>query len=197
MPKYRIEINRKRLIKKAISLGILNAKKLSNKSLLNIVNRNNINKKLIRIFNGLGKRTTFTNSELDKAIELDGLEINDLKKIAKLRKINNYSYMTKNMLYYVLVMNEKSPLENSYLKHLEYTITNDFKKRLNHIKVLATRLNNKITNVERLKLYEKINELKRKYVETKNHNIRGEVMQEVVNITNNLYNTKTTYKTST
>ena len=43
MPKYRIEINRKRLIKKAISLGILNAKKLSNKSLLNIVNRNNIN----------------------------------------------------------------------------------------------------------------------------------------------------------
>ena len=197
MPKYRIEINRKRLIKKAISLGILNAKKLSNKSLLNIVNRNNINKKLIRIFNGLGKRTTFTNSELDKTIELDGLEINDLKKIAKLRKINNYSYMTKNMLYYVLVMSEKSPLENSYLKHLEYTTTNDFKKRLNHIKVLATRLNIKITNVERLKLYEKINEFKRKYVETKNHNIRGEVIQEVVNITNNLYNTKTTYKTST
>ena len=92
------------------------------------------------------------------------------------------------MLYYVLVISERSSLENSYLKHLKYTTTNDFKKRLNHIKVLATRLDNKLTNVERLRLCEKINELKKKYVETKNKNIRNEVIQEVVNITNDLYN---------
>ena len=90
------------------------------------------------------------------------------------------------MLHYALVNSEKSSLESSYLKHLEYTTTNDFKKRLNHIKVLATRLENKITNVERLRLYEKINELKKKYVETRNRSIRNKVIQEVVNITNNL-----------
>ena len=188
MPKFQSEINRKRLIRKARSLGILYAERLSNKSLLKIVNRHNINKKLIKIFNKLGKRTIFTNSELDNAIKLYGLEIDDLKAIAKFRLIKNYSNMSKDMLYYTLVASERSSLENSYLKHLEYTTTNDFKKRLNHIKVLSTRLNNKVTNVERLKLYEKINELKKKYVETRNKNIRNEVIQEVVNITNNLYN---------
>ena len=111
-----------------------------------------------------------------------------MKEIAKHRKIINYANMSKEMLYYVLVTSERSSLESSYLKDLKYTTTNDFKKRLNHIKVLATRLDSKLTNVERLRLYEKINELKKKYVETKNKNIRNEVIKEVVDITNNLYN---------
>ena len=182
------EISRKRLVKKAKSLGTVYAERLSNKSLLKIVNRNNISKRLSRIFNRLGKRTIFTNSELDKAIELDGLKIDDLKEIAKRRGINNYGDMSKDILYYALVKSEKSPLESSHLKHLKYTTTSDLKKRLNHIKLLTTRLGNKLTNVERSKLYEKIDELKKKYVETKRKSIREEVIQEVVDITNNLYN---------
>ena len=66
MPNFQSEINRKRLIKKARILGILYAERLSNKSLLKIVNTHNTDKKLIRIFNELGKRTVFTNSEIDK-----------------------------------------------------------------------------------------------------------------------------------
>ena len=95
IPNFQSEINRKRLIKKARILGILYAEHLSNKSLLKIVNTHNTDKKLIRIFNELGKRTVFTNSEIDKAIELYGLEIDDLKEIARHRKINNYSNMSK------------------------------------------------------------------------------------------------------
>ena len=91
--KFRSEINRKRLIKKVRTLGILYAERLSNKSLSKVVNRHNISKKLTRIFNELGKRTIFTSSELDKAIELYGLEIDDLKEIAKHRLIKNYSNM--------------------------------------------------------------------------------------------------------
>ena len=106
MPKFWTEINRKRLIRKARMLGILNAKKLSNKSLLNIANRHNVNKKLIRIFNRLGKRTIFTNSELDIAIELYGLEIEELKEIAKHRFVKNYGSTSKDMLYYTLVNSE-------------------------------------------------------------------------------------------
>ena len=162
MPKNQKDINRKTLIRKARSLGILNAKKLSNKSLLKIVNSRNIKKRLTKIFNGLEKRTIFTNNELDNAIELDGLNINDLKEIAKHRLIKNYGDMSKDMLYYVLVKSGRSPLENNYLKHLEYLTTSDFKKRLNHIKVLATRLGNKLTNVEKSKLYEQIHELKKR-----------------------------------
>ena len=72
MPKFQSDINRKKLIKKARTLGISYAERLSNKSLLKIVNRHNINKKLTRIFHELEKRTIFTNSELDEAIELYG-----------------------------------------------------------------------------------------------------------------------------
>ena len=182
------EIGRKRLVKKAKSLGTVYAERLSNKSLSKIVNINNISKRLTKIFNRLEKRTVFTNSELDKAIELYGLKIDDLKEIAKRREINNYGNMSKYKLYYALVKSEKSPLESSHLKHLEYTTTSDFKKRLNPIKVLTNRLDNKLTNVERSKLYEKINELKKEYVKTNNKNIREKVTQEVVDITNNLYN---------
>ena len=60
------EIGRKRLVKKAKSLGTVYAERLSNKSLSKIVNRNNISKRLTKIFNRLEKRTVFTNSELDK-----------------------------------------------------------------------------------------------------------------------------------
>ena len=56
MPKNQRDINRKTLIRKARLLGILNAKKLSNKSLLKIVNRRNIKKRLTKIFNGLEKK---------------------------------------------------------------------------------------------------------------------------------------------
>ena len=145
---------------------------------------------MTKIFNRLEKRTIFTNNEIDNAIELYGLNINDLKEIVKHRLIKNYGDMTKDMLYYTLVKRERSPLENSYLKHLEYTTTSDFKMRLNHIKVLATRLSNKLTNVERSKLYEQIHDLKKEYVETKSKNIRREVIKKIVYITNNLYNTQ-------
>ena len=188
MPKFRFDTNRKKLIKRAKYLGIKYAERLPNKSLLKIVNRHNIKKRLTKIFNGLRKKTIFTNSELDKAIELYELSFDDLKEIAKRRSTKNYSDMTKDMLYYVLVKSEKSSLESSYLKHLKYITTNDFKKRLNHIKILTTRLGNMLTNVQRKKLYEKIYELKKKYVNTKKYSIHEKVIKEVVNITNNLYN---------
>ena len=73
MPAKKTSISRKRV--KAISK--INNDRLSNKALLKMINRHTINKKLTRIFERLGKRTIFTNSELDKAIELFGLSIDD------------------------------------------------------------------------------------------------------------------------
>ena len=45
-----------------------------------------------------------------------------------------------------------------------------------------------LTNVQRKKLYEKISELKKKYVNTKKYSICEKVIKEVVNITSNLCN---------
>lgn len=68
-------ISRRLLIRKARRIRYINPNALSNKRLLKIVNRHNINKKLKRIL--LKKpnvREEFTNSDLDKAIVLEDLK---------------------------------------------------------------------------------------------------------------------------
>ena len=186
MPAKKTSISRKRV--KAISK--INNDRLSNKALLKMINRHTIHKKLTRIFERLGKRTIFTNSELDKAIELFGLSIDDLKELAKRRLIKNYADMNKDKLYCVLFKTEKSPLEDSYVKYLKNDFRSDLSQRINHVLLLMTKLelDNKVTNTERLNIYEELKELKEKYVGTRNKNFRMQVVERIVKITNDLYN---------
>ena len=163
MPSKRAKIRTRTLIGKARAYGVENVKKLSNKALLKIVNRHNINKKLVRIFKTLSKKAVFTNKELDNAIDLNELSHGELKEIAKRRMIKNYGVMSQNKLYYTLVKSDKSPLEDSYLKHLKVTLDSDIDARINHIRLLTTKLDNKLTNIERAEIYEELNELKKKY----------------------------------
>ena len=185
-------ISRKRV--KAISK--INNDRLSNKALLKMINRHTINKKLTSISERLGKRTIFTNSELDKAIELFGLSIDDLKELAKRRLIKNYADMNKDKLYCVLVKTEKSPLEDSYMKYLKNDFRSDLNQRINHVLLLMTKLelDNKVTNTERLNIYEELKELKEKYVRTRNKNFRMQVVERIVKITNDLYNKQKQHK---
>ena len=74
-------ISRRSLITKARRIRYINPNALSNKRLLKIVNRHNINKKLKRILlKKPNDRAEFTNSDLDKAIVLDDLSLEDIKK---------------------------------------------------------------------------------------------------------------------
>lgn len=68
-------ISRRLLIRKARRIRYINPNALSNKRLLKIVNRHNINKKLKRILSKKPNvREEFTNSDLDKAIVLEDLK---------------------------------------------------------------------------------------------------------------------------
>lgn len=68
-------ISRRLLIRKARRIRYINPNALSNKRLLKIVNRHNINKKLKRILlKKPNDREEFTNSDLDKAIVLEDLK---------------------------------------------------------------------------------------------------------------------------
>ena len=98
MNSNRTKINRSSLVKKASRRGVMNANLLSNKALIKTVNRYNINKKLKRRFDRLARRAIFTNNELDRAIELNDLTIDDMKEVAKRRMIKNYGGMSKNEL---------------------------------------------------------------------------------------------------
>ena len=112
MPVKKASISRKSLKKRVIAISKINNDKLSNKALLKLINRHNINKKLKRVLERLGKRKIFTNSQLDKAIELFELTIDDLKEWSKRRLIISFYEMSKDQLYYALVKSEKLPLED-------------------------------------------------------------------------------------
>ena len=83
---------------------------------MKIVNRYNIKKKVISLFDQFGKRVIFTYTDLDRAIERYGLSHDDMKELAKRRMIKNYNGMSKDELYYTLIRSEKSLQEDSYLK---------------------------------------------------------------------------------
>ena len=90
MPSTINMVSRNSLVRKANRIGYINANSLSNKTLLKIVNRHNINNKLNRILSKKpNERASFTKSDLHKAIELARLSLNDLKGISKLRNIPN------------------------------------------------------------------------------------------------------------
>ena len=77
-------ISRKKLKKRARKIIKRNVDNLSNKALLKIVNRHNAGMKLRKRFSTWGKRTTFTDySEINDAMKLQGLSIDELKKLAK------------------------------------------------------------------------------------------------------------------
>ena len=72
--------------------------------MLNKINRHTINKKITRLLNKkAGEREDLTKSDLDKALDLYTLSLNDLKKLAKLRGIKNIGGLTKEDLFYTLL----------------------------------------------------------------------------------------------
>ena len=156
---------------------------------MKIVNRYNIKKKLIRLFNKFGKRVIFTNTDLDRAIERYGLSHDDMKELAKRRMIKNYNGMSKDELYYTLIRSEKSLQEDSYLKYLKISTNNDLDERINHMQLLTAKLDNKLSYIERAEIFEELEKLKNKYkVKNADERTRRRLIKKTVKITNDLYN---------
>ena len=152
------------------------------------MNRHNINKILIRIFNRLAKRAMFTNTDLVRAIELYRLSLDDMKEIAKSRMIKNYNGMAKDKLYYTLLRSEKSPQKHSYLKYSKVSTNSDLDAGINHARLLTSKLGNKLTNIEMAEIFKILNDLKKRYVEASNERVRRRVIRQIVKITDDLYN---------
>ena len=145
-------VSRNSLIRKAVRIGYINANDLSSKILLKIVNSHNINKRLNCILSKKPyERAEFIKTDLEKTIELDGLSLKDLKELAKFRKIYNYGEISKDDRFCTLLRTEKSPQEDKYLKYVNFTSRSDIKERINHTRLMLTKLGNKLTKKERKK----------------------------------------------
>lgn len=75
--------------------------------------------------------------------------------------------MRNDQLYYTLVMSEKSPLEDNYMKYLKNVVSGDLNERIKHIRLLVAKINDQITNVKRSNIFKEINELKKDLRKTK------------------------------
>ena len=112
-----------------------------------------------------------------------------MKELAKRRMIKNYNGMSKDELYYTLIRSEKSLQEDSYLKYLKISTNNDLDERINHIRLLTAKLDNKLCYIERAKIFEELDKLKKKYkVKNADERTRRRVIKKIVKITNDLYN---------
>lgn len=75
--------------------------------------------------------------------------------------------MRNDQLYYTLVMSEKSPLEDNYMKYLKNVVSGDLNGRFKHIRLLVAKINDQITNVKSSNIFKEINELKKDLRKTK------------------------------
>ena len=66
--------------------------------------------------------------------------------------------MSKDQLYYALITTKETPLEDNFIKYMNRDFRNDLKLRINHALFLITKLENKVTNVQRKEI---ISELKK------------------------------------
>ena len=77
------------------------------------------------------------------------MSLDDLKKIAILRRIKDYDILSKESLIYTLLRSEKNLFEDNYMKHINHTTDDEIKAKINAIRVAVTKLGNIVTKEER------------------------------------------------
>ena len=130
--------------------GIRETHKISARELLNTLYRHDIKRKsynVCRKFRKLGlnkfvKKQNITKNDLHKARKLHNKLLDDLKKIARLRRIKNLGDLSKEDLIYTLLRSEKNYLEDNYMKYINNNTDDEIKAKINKIRLALARLGN-------------------------------------------------------
>ena len=144
---------------------------MSNKQLLNTLNRYDSRRnrgKLSEIRLGkIAKIQNISENELNQAKKLQGKSVDELKEIARLRRIKNRKKLAKEDLIISLLKSESSVLENNFMKHFNDNNTNDdtydkLRGKISDIRMIFSRLGNKVTNKDRKKITKELYEIEKK-----------------------------------
>ena len=90
------------------------------------------------------------------------MSLNDVKKIAILRRIKNYDKLSKEDLIYTLLISESNPIESNYEKYITNNTNNEIKARINNIRIILARLGNAVTKNERNKIRKDLYKIEKK-----------------------------------
>ena len=148
--------------------SIVEPHKMSTEYLLNALYRYDIKRKsysIRRKFRRLSLskfiKKNVSESDLRKARKLQNV-LDDLKKIAKLRRIKNYDDLLKEDLMYTILRSEKNLLEDNYTKYININTDDKIKAKTNNIRLILARLGNIVTKKDRHKIRKELYEIEKK-----------------------------------
>ena len=154
--------------------GIKKPQNMSTKKLINTLNRYDSKrkgKKLSKI--GLGRVAEIpyiSENEVKKAEKLQRKSIDELKEIARFRRIKNRDKLTKEDLIISFLNSESSDSERNYMKHFNNNTDDDdddtydgkIKGKISDIRMMLSALGNTVTNNDRKKIRKKLYEIEKK-----------------------------------
>ena len=156
MPKHN-KITRKQLIEIAKNVGIKQPRKMSNDDWIYTINKyiskteSYVNwRKLKKVHPKFVKKQSILENDLCKVTKLQKMSLDDLKKIAILRKIKNYDKLSREDLVYTL-LRSKRDLESNFEKYITNDINDETKGKINNIRITLSRLGNIVIQNERKK----------------------------------------------
>ena len=151
--------------------GIIQPQKMSTQELLNTLSRydsrrkvKSNRRKLLEVkLEKIAKIQNISKNELNKVKNLQKKSIDDLRGIARSRKIKNSDNLTKEDLIISLLKSESKRAECNYIKHFNDN-TNDDKIRgkINDIRMILSRLGNMVTKHDRKEIKKELYEIEKK-----------------------------------
>ena len=145
---------------------------MSTKKLINTLNRYDSKRKSEKLsYIGLGKVAKIPNiseNEVNQAEKLQRKSIDELKEIARLRRIKNRDKLTKEGLIISLLKSESSDAERNYMKHFNNNTDDDdiydgkVRGKISDIRMMLSRLGNAVTNNDRKKIKRELYEIEKK-----------------------------------
>ena len=199
MPPKEILITRKKLNLVAKSRGIKEPHKMSTGDLINALSRQDskresysVRRKFKKLeLNNLVKKQNVSESDLRKARKLYSMPIDNLKKIAILRRIKNYDNLSREDLIYIILRSEKNPVESNYAKYINNNTDDKIKAKINNIRIILSRLGNMVTKNDRNKIRKELYEIEKQQGLTKSQKER--IYNRLIELANTL-NKKENYK---
>ena len=115
----------------------------------------------------ISKKHNISNKDLRRATKLQKMSLDNLKRIAKLRKIKNYDTLAKEDLIYTLLKSESNLVEINYEKYITNNTNDEIKGKINKIRIVLARLGNIITKNVRKKIKKDLYKIEKKQRLTK------------------------------
>ena len=117
-------------------------------------------------------------------VKLENKSIDELKEIARLRRIKNYDNLTKEDLIFSLLKSESNPAERNYMEYFNNSTNDEIKSKINDIRLILSRLGNIVTKNDRKKIKKELYEIEKR--NNLSDNEKEKIYDDLVKLANTL-----------